>query len=34
MDNDELQKLIADGESLTVEFKGEEWSAINDREIY
>jgi len=34
MDSDELQKLIADGESLTVEFKGEARTAINDREIY
>jgi ATP-dependent DNA helicase RecG len=34
MEVEELRKLIANGESLTLEFKGEERGAISDREIY
>lgn len=34
MELDQLRKVIAHGESLTVEFKGEERGAISDREIY
>lgn len=34
MDNETLRKLIADGESLRVEFKGEERGVTSDREIY
>lgn len=34
MDNEELRKLITDGESLKVEFKGEERGVTSDREIY
>lgn len=33
MDAAELQQLIARGESLTVEFKGEEKAPLNDREL-
>lgn len=34
MEIDELRRLISGGESLTVEFKGEERGALGDREIY
>jgi len=33
MTHEELQRLIAAGESLAVEFKGEERAALNDREL-
>lgn len=33
MDLPALQSRIADGESLTVEFKGEERAALNDRDL-
>jgi ATP-dependent DNA helicase RecG len=33
MTHEELQRLIAAGESLSVEFKGEERAALNDREL-
>ena len=34
MDLEHLQVLVAGGESLTVEFKGEERGALSDRDIY
>jgi ATP-dependent DNA helicase RecG len=34
MDITQLRTIIAAGESLTVEFKGEEHGSLSDREIY
>ncbi len=33
MTPEEMQRLVASGETLTVEFKGEERSPLNDREL-
>jgi ATP-dependent DNA helicase RecG len=33
VDTDELRQLIRSGESYTVEFKGEESKALNDRDL-
>jgi len=33
MTPDRVARLVAEGENLAVEFKGEEWSALNDRDL-